>query len=394
VPDLNFNAPEHASTLADFAEFLAQRRERIIAQWLERVRADERIQPAGRLSGPALIDHMPVLLDHLCTLLRSRGDFPRRDSAPEKDAQDHGLERLEQGYRVDELLWEITQFRVTLIQLMADFGSQRPTFTDAERVATQSKVHLFLDDLAARSAGRFVDAQKAELQRMCDSRLYLMRTVSHELRNVLNGLGLAAHSLEDEETTDLPLIRDMVGRNVHHMRELLDDLLQLSAIDSGQSVVRVSEFTPAALLHDLTVTYEPMAEARGLSLQSQTDAGVGAIANDYLKCKQIAANLISNAIKYTTRGQVSVAITDSGPDLWSIVISDTGVGIPYEEQSHVFEELYRVEKTAHIQGVGLGLSIVSRLVQLLHGTIRMESRPGEGSRFEVTLPRVYVSSAA
>lgn len=83
----------------------------------------------------------------------------------------------------------------------------------------------------------------------------------------------------------------------------------------------------------------------------------------------------------------------AAPERWAIVVKDTGVGIAAAEHDQIFADLYRVEKTAHLQGIGLGLSIVSRLVELLNGAINVESEPGRGSRFEVVLPCVHGSAS-
>ena len=363
-----------------------------MASWIERVANDPRIPAADRIPKPALVDHIPAVLDELVDHLRSKqaaGDLP---AGVERDAKEHGITRWQQGYRLEELLWEITQLRTVFIEAMSEFEIEEfPVLEGAERDAARTKVHAFLDNLAWLSTQRYVDEQQAELKKLSASRLRLMRTVSHELRNVLNGLGLAAKSLSEEESGDIPYLRDVLGRNVQHMKELLDDLLELSSLVSNQRPVRVTESSPAIMLHDIQTIFTPVAEAKGLKLTAWFDPTMERLCTDQGMIKQIVMNLVSNAIKYTEAGEICLEFRLAGSESWAIVVKDTGVGIAADEHDQIFADLYRVEKTAHLQGIGLGLSIVSRLVELLNGTIQVESEPGKGSRFEVVLPRNHVA---
>ena len=373
--------------MSRIADMLTQRRGEIVAEWLRRLRNDPRITSADRLSQPALVDHVPLLLEGIVRLLQSGGEA-RAVHVADEDAKDHGIQRLQQGYRLEEVLWEFGQLRTLLTEEIlkleaAESGALPPT----RMILPLSTVQFYLDGLACRSVKQYVEEQHFELKKSGESRLHLMRSVSHELRNVLNSLGLAAQSLEEGGEHDLGFLRGLLQRNIGQMKELLDDVLELSSLQSGKGTVRPSEFLPATLLAEMRATYAPAAEAKGLRLSVIADPGLKAIRGDQLKVKQIAANLISNAIKYTVAGEVIVRFGEVDERNWSIAVSDTGVGIADEEQSQIFSELYRVEKTAQLPGVGLGLSIVSQLVELCGGTVQVDSKPGSGSTFTVILPR-------
>ena len=107
---------------------------------------------------------------------------------------------------------------------------------------------------------------------------------------------------------------------------------------------------------------------------------------DERKIQQVIANLLSNAIKYTERGEIRLAFRPAEGARWSLTVADTGVGISAEDQKEIFSEFYRVEATSNVRGVGLGLAITCRLVELLNGELRLSSALNAGSRFEVVLP--------
>jgi signal transduction histidine kinase len=210
--------------------------------------------------------------------------------------------------------------------------------------------------------------------------------MSHELRNVLNGLGLAAELIEDEAAEPVREMRVTLRRNVGHMKELLDDLLDLSALVNGQQVVRPLPFSPARMLKHVEAVYRPMAEAKGLAFHLEADPELIEVFGDERKIEQVTTNLLSNAIKYTDQGEIRLRCQALASDRWSVSVSDTGAGISKEDQKEIFSEFYRVETTSNVRGVGLGLAISCRLVELLDGELRLTSALGVGSTFEVLFP--------
>ena len=132
----------------------------------------------------------------------------------------------------------------------------------------------------------------------------------------------------------------------------------------------------------------PAAEKRGQRLEAETAPGL-TMTGDGTKLKEILYNLIDNAMKYTQDGgRIQVALREAGENLiWQV--ADNGVGIPAEDQEHIFDRFYRVDKARSREtgGTGLGLSIVRQLAAMHGGTVTVESAPGQGSRFTVTLPK-------
>ena len=140
-------------------------------------------------------------------------------------------------------------------------------------------------------------------------------------------------------------------------------------------------------------TGAPMAEelfaAKGLSLRLEIDPALQEVTGDERKIEQVVTNLLSNAIKYTDQGEIRLSFKTVDADHWTVAVSDTGAGISKEDQKEIFSEFYRVETTSSVRGVGLGLAICCRLVDLLHGDLRLTSTLGKGSTFEVVFPRAF-----
>jgi signal transduction histidine kinase len=133
--------------------------------------------------------------------------------------------------------------------------------------------------------------------------------------------------------------------------------------------------------------YEDLAEHRGVTLASTVAPGI-TVDVDRVRMRQALANLVDNAVKYTdTGGRVDISATPVGEDDVSIVVNDTGMGIPAEELPHIWSRLYRGDKSRTSRGLGLGLSLVKAIVEAHRGQASVTSTVGAGSRFEVRLPR-------
>ncbi|MHA3772338.1 sensor histidine kinase [Verrucomicrobiota bacterium sgz303538] len=394
--------------LERLADYLSDHRDRIGKEWMTAIHEDPRIQTSETLTVRQLQDHFPILFDHLRDALRVASvDAVQRET--KTDGRAHGLERWEQGYRLDELIRELGRVREVIVDRIFAFANEDSGFSQEALRHALATVNGFFDDLACRSAQSLVEqeedrlkqrAESAEqgteklrvgneqLRQVDESRLRLLRTVSHELRNLLNAVKLSGEALaEDDNEVTRRRLAVMLYRNVDHMDDLLEDLLDFSALLSGHRETKFSRFEPAVLLEEVLYGYEPLAEAKALHLEGDSDPSLGALISDELKVKQIASNLVSNALKYTAHGSVRLCFRGVDTQRWMIEVEDTGPGIPSKDIDRIFHEFHRVKETAHQDGTGLGLAITKRLVDLLGGQIRVESVVGKGSRFEVLLPR-------
>ncbi len=223
-----------------------------------------------------------------------------------------------------------------------------------------------------------------------------LASMSHELRTPLNSIIGYTELVLTEEGLDLDAQSrqnlEIVHRNARHLLTLINDILDLSKIEAGRLAVYAEPFDPAAMLESVVETARPLAEAKGLGLRLSLAPGLGRVASDETKVRQIVLNLVSNAIKFTATGDVSIALVPFGATRWAVVVADSGIGIAPEHQALVFEEFRQVDQgsTRAAGGTGLGLSIARQLARQLQGDLTLESAPGLGSTFTLELPRQLV----
>lgn len=235
---------------------------------------------------------------------------------------------------------------------------------------------------------------EANLEAQSEHKSRLMAALSHDARTPLNAVFLAAQLLEtqvkdksDPEVQEsLKIIRD----SVKNVLDLLADLLDLTRIDAGATPVEVSRFALNATLTECLSSIEPQARAKGLEVRFEPDGLAGlVVATDRSKLKQVLANFLSNALRYTERGHIRLHGERPGAgDRLLISVEDTGVGIAEADQARAFDEFATIGTGRRDMGggTGLGLAICRRLASLLQGEIRLVSVPGRGSTFTLDLP--------
>jgi signal transduction histidine kinase len=192
-----------------------------------------------------------------------------------------------------------------------------------------------------------------------------------------------------------PKQQDMVERilnNGRHLLALVNDILDLSSIESGQIELKLEMINLDQLLRVTVEELRSLASQKQLALHLDLDLSNPCITNDRIRLRQILVNLLSNAIKFTESGYVRVCAEElNGDTIDAIAISvqDTGIGIAESDLQHIFEEFRQVDQTLskRFQGTGLGLAITDWLVRMMQGKITVESEVGKGSTFRVELPR-------
>ena len=177
--------------------------------------------------------------------------------------------------------------------------------------------------------------------------------------------------------------------NTQRLLGLVNDLLDRTQLEAGQLSLRQVEFSVAKLLDDASAVVADMARTRGLEVTTKIAADLpDTLEGDPRRLGQILINLVSNAIKFTDHGTISVRLARPDAAHWVMEVADTGRGIPLDEQAHVFDWFHQMDSsvTREQAGVGLGLSIVKQLVGLMGGEIKLQSQVGQGSTFTVVLP--------
>lgn len=261
---------------------------------------------------------------------------------------------------------------------------------------------LQLVKLIAQSAGFEISRHKAEnrLLELKDeaeaanrAKTVFLAQMSHELRTPLNSIiGYSARLLKKLAPSLEPRYveaLDTIERNGEHLLSLINDLLDIASIDECTMALNRRSVLIADIVQQVVQEMQPAATAKKLSLDFDNVTGSLAINADQLRVKQIVANLVSNAIKYTARGGVSVGLKiDSINDSVEIAVRDTGIGIARAKQTKLFRRFERLhsDDVNSIPGTGLGLALVWELVAMHGGTTHVESEEGVGSCFVVKLP--------
>jgi signal transduction histidine kinase/ActR/RegA family two-component response regulator len=214
-----------------------------------------------------------------------------------------------------------------------------------------------------------------------------LASASHDLRQPMHTLSLFGAALSMRPLDDRS--RAIVGQMNVALRALasqLDVLLDISKLDAGVVAPEPAEFRLDRLLARLAGEFEPLAQRKGIALVCESLPNAEAL-TDPLLLERVLRNLLDNAVKYTQRGQVRLQLRRA-PGGFEIVVHDSGPGIPAHEQERVFEEFYQLgnPERDRSQGLGLGLSIVRRIADLLGLALTMDSSPGEGTRFGLSVP--------
>ena len=263
----------------------------------------------------------------------------------------------------------------------------------AQRRGAEDALREALDGLELKVAERTRDLAEANrsLQELDRLKSEFLATMSHELRTPLNSIigftgilrqGLAG-PLNDEQKKQL----GMVHTSGRHLLGLINDLLDLSRIESGRMEVAHEPFPLAGVVEEVVLSLKPLADQKGLRLETQLGDRPIEITGDRKRTFQILLNLANNAVKFTERGHVRIAAR-TAPDGVTVVVSDTGIGIRPEDMERLFEAFRQVDGSARrvYEGTGLGLHLCRKLATLLGGSISAESELGTGSKFTVTLP--------
>jgi signal transduction histidine kinase/CheY-like chemotaxis protein len=218
-----------------------------------------------------------------------------------------------------------------------------------------------------------------------------LANVSHEIRTPLHGiLGMAQVLARDEALDETQLSRvALIRQSGQALLELLNDLLDLAKIEAGKLSLQAVEFRPATVAEAVCAPFEALADEKGLRLEFDFSALEGAAwFGDPLRLQQVIANLVSNAIKFTAEGGVSVRAQVIAETEAVFEVSDSGIGIPADRLAEMFEKFAQIEsaKDRRFGGTGLGLALSRQLAELMGGTLEASSTPGHGSVFTLRLP--------
>ena len=258
----------------------------------------------------------------------------------------------------------------------------------AMRVARQS-----IAELQRKSAELIAAKEAAEQASVAKSQF--LANMSHELRTPLNAIiGYSEMLIEEaEEGGATPLVPDLqkIQRSGRHLLGLINDVLDVSKIEAGRLELHVESVPVATMLQEVSATAAPLVARRRNRLELQVAGAPDAIRADEMRLRQVLLNLLSNAAKFTEDGRITLqaeGVRDAAGEWVAFTVRDTGIGMTAEQRAQLFQPFTQVDAspTRRFEGTGLGLTIAKRLVEMMGGTIRLESEPGVGTTVVVRLP--------
>ena len=247
--------------------------------------------------------------------------------------------------------------------------------------------------LAIENAELFqeIEEKGRQLEEASRHKSEFLANMSHELRTPLNAVLGYAELMQDgiygELSEQVREILDRIQQNGRHLLGLINDVLDLSKIEAGQLTLSLADYSMRALVLDVVSATEGLASDKNLTFEAHVPKDLHNGHGDEQRIRQVLVNLVSNAIKFTEAGSVTIRVREDG-DRFLVAIIDTGVGIAPDDQHHIFEEFQQLDSSSTRKegGTGLGLAIAKRIVELHGGSIWVESELGQGSTFSFTLP--------
>jgi signal transduction histidine kinase len=429
------------------ATHLASRRRTIVQRWCDVVKADPRLAKAAALPRSQFEDHVPMLLEDFEHCLRTHLD---PDARQRSDAAKHGEQRWKSGYDLSDVTREWGHLHLLLVDELNAFERQHAGVSQRAMAAARHALAAFVNEGICESNGHYVRMQKSEadgelrdlertvdeVRRLEQERGELIRQAAHDLRGNVGVISnaTAALALANLADTKREAFLALLKRSVTSLHSMLDDVMDLARLQAGHESRDIKPFDAVALIRETCQSLEFLAAERGLYLRIDAPATLS-VEGDATKTRRIAQNLVLNALRYTSKGGVTVRCAaedgESGKR-WILGVDDTGPGIAAAGDLNGFSDLQsRPKKTNPMTGTksagksgsgedlerdafsgrdvatnaagvdesaapivqergeGVGLSIVKRLCELLDASINIDSREGAGTSFRVSFPRRY-----
>jgi signal transduction histidine kinase len=246
-----------------------------------------------------------------------------------------------------------------------------------------------------RSTNDLLIKARDEAEQAKNVKQIFVQNVSHELRTPLNLIiGFSETMIHTPriygEVNWTPELRgdlECIFQNSQHLKALIDDVLDLAALENKKYQINIAEVDLNALINEVVMITELAYQSKGLSLETDLLEDRPLVIGDVVRLKQVLLNLLSNALKYTTTGGVTISARCADP-MARVVVQDTGKGIPQEALGKLFEAFYQVDKSSNREdtGTGLGLTISKQLIELHGGELLISSLPGKGTTVTFTVP--------
>jgi len=267
--------------------------------------------------------------------------------------------------------------------------SEKLEIQNRELEEQKNELTLQADELSEQNIE--LELQKKQLDEANRLKSAFLSNMSHELRTPLNSVialaGVLNRRLLDAVPAEEYSYLEVIERNGRQLLALINDILDLSRIEAGREEISLSRFTVSELANEVASMIEPQAREKGILLLNSVAGNLPEVRSDFAKCRHILQNVVGNAVKFTEQGRVEISASQCD-DKVLITVVDTGIGIAAEEIPTIFDEFRQADDSTSRRygGTGLGLAIAKKYADMLEGSINVESTPGQGSTFTVSLP--------
>ncbi len=389
----------------DIGKVLLTKSELIIESWIVSIRDDLDIESAKGLAYQSVRNSIPLVLKALATLLSS--SLTDKPEELEDKSLQHGIVRAEQGYDIAEIMREYGLLREIILSVLEPDLIAYSVF---EALSIAKLINSVIDRIIAFSLESFVKVRLRELEqlhaqliltnqeltRLVDAQKEDLSHMAHELKTPLTSImGFSELLLKQQKKMtkgeDMSLnlkLTQRVMSNSKQLLRLINDTLEISRYESGKIQLNIESVNVKTLITTVTEAFEPSAKEKELEIITVCEGAPQFVFTDRIKLRQIITNLISNAIRYTESGTITVICQTNENHRWSIMVVDTGIGLTNKAQTQIFEPYFRIKTKddALLNSTGLGLAIVEKLVLLLKGEIELKSDLKKGSTFAVNFP--------
>jgi len=323
------------------------------------------------------------------------------------------LNTIEATMRTENLLQQSQELTIELQTRQTELQQTNEQLALKAQQLAEQNVEVERKNKEVEQARRALEEKAAELALTSKYKSEFLANMSHELRTPLNSILILGQQLAENPAGNLASKQVDFARNIHSagtdLLTLINDILDLSKIESGTVTVEPEAITFKSLRDSVERTFHPLAESKNLAFQVEIDNTLPpSFTSDAKRLQQILKNLLSNAFKFTAQGQVKMRVEHVSkgwsadhpvlrfaPAAIAVEVSDTGIGIAPEKQRLIFEAFQQADAgtSRKYGGTGLGLAISRELATLLGGEIRLMSVPGQGSVFTLYLPLMYTGPA-
>jgi signal transduction histidine kinase len=430
-----------STELEGLASHLAAQRQAILDTWRAAARNDPEQPTASSLTRSQFNDHIPTVLDAFERKLRStvgsRG-AAAADRDMEREQVKHGLERWQQGYRLQELMREWGHLHVCLLNEIERFASFAPGMTLPAMARAHQELAQLINEGISDSTDQYARMERSEaaghvrdLERSLETlkdlerhRLARIHEAVHDLRGNVQSVTSAADVLRSPGIPEPERVEyaALLQEGVKAVATMLGELMELARLEAGQEVREIAPFDAAELLRELCRSGEPMAVQKKLHIKTEGPRSLP-VEGDAGMVRRLLQNLVFNALRYTEQGGVTISWGEEKTNWW-VIVKDTGPGllggpgaplaVSLKEATVVAyesDQKGRKGKPSHVlnqadtkpappsqlnqrSGEGIGLSIVKRLCELLDASLELISSSASGTSFRIVIPKQYAKPTA